>query len=171
MNALSKNYYTNAWRQIGETIPGPRAILSISAHLVFLRTAMTVMEKPRTICDFAGFPEELYEVKYPVPGAPALARTAVLCHVFPDADLPVVQLSINASQPQPFHYEIGKRLAPLRDDGILIIGSGNLVHNLHAYAWGRHAVQPYSWAVRFGKQVRELLLALQSSYRPRKAES
>jgi 4,5-DOPA dioxygenase extradiol len=84
---------------------------------------------------------------------------SVLCHVFPDADVPVVQLSIDETQPAAFHYEIGKRLAPLRDEGILIIGSGNLVHNLHAYAWGNHPVEPYDWAVRFEDRVRELLLA------------
>jgi 4,5-DOPA dioxygenase extradiol len=84
---------------------------------------------------------------------------AVLCHVYPHADIPVVQLSIDENQPPSFHYEIGKRLAPLRDEGILIVGSGNLVHNLHAYAWGRHAVEPYDWAVSFESRVRELLLA------------
>ncbi len=140
------------------------------------------MEKPRTIHDFGGFPRELYEVIYPAPGDPVLASSvrnmlapisvvlderwgldhgtwAVLRHVFPEADIPVVQLSINATQPAAFHYEIGKRLAPLRDEGVFIIGSGNLVHNLHAYAWGGHAVEPYDWAVRFEKQVRELLLS------------
>jgi 4,5-DOPA dioxygenase extradiol len=84
---------------------------------------------------------------------------SVLCHVFPRADIPVVQLSIDETQPPAFHYELGKRLAPLRDEGILIIGSGNLVHNLHTYAWGRHPVEPFDWAVRFEKQARELLLA------------
>jgi 4,5-DOPA dioxygenase extradiol len=140
------------------------------------------MSDPRTIHDFGGFPPELYQVTYPAPGDPALASRvqtllnsvsvgrdeqwgldhgtwAVLCHVFPRADIPVVQLSIDKTQPAAFHYEIGKRLAPLRDEGILIVGSGNLVHNLHAYAWGRRAVEPYDWAVRFEKQVRELLLA------------
>jgi 4,5-DOPA dioxygenase extradiol len=82
----------------------------------------------------------------------------VLCHVFPQADIPVVQLSIDETQPPEFHYELGKRLAPLRDEGVLIIGSGNIVHNLHTYAWGRHLVEPFDWAVRFEKQARELLL-------------
>ncbi len=182
MNALSKNRYTEAWRRIGEAIPRPKAVLSISAHWYTHETAVTAMEKPRTIHDFGGFPRELYKVTYPVSGDPALASAvqnmlapisvdlderwgldhgtwAVLRHVFPEADIPVVQLSINAMQPAAFHYEIGKRLAPLRDEGVFIIGSGNLVHNLHAYAWGGHAVEPYDWAVRFEKKVRKLLLS------------
>lgn len=186
MNALSKNRYTEAWRRIGEAIPSPKVVLSISAHWYTHETAVTAAEKPRTIHDFGGFPRELYEVTYPVPGDPALASTvqnmiapisvglderwgldhgtwAVLRHVFPQADIPVIQLSINATQPAAFHYEIGKRLAPLRDKGALIVGSGNLVHNLHAYAWGGHAVEPYDWAVRFEKQVRELLLSSDDS--------
>ncbi len=182
MNALSENRYTKAWRRIGETVPRPEAVLSISAHWYINETAVTAMEKPRTIYDFGGFPRELYEGTYSAAGAPALASTvqnmlvgisvsldkrwgldhgtwAVLRHVFPQADIPVVQLSINATKPAAFHYEIGKRLAPLRDRGVFIIGSGNLVHNLHAYSWGGHAAEPYDWAVRFERQVRELLLS------------
>jgi 4,5-DOPA dioxygenase extradiol len=182
MNALSENPYSRAWRQIGETIPRPAAVLSISAHWYTDETAVTAMETPGTIHDFGGFPQELYEVTYPAPGDPALAGTvrnllspisvrldkrwgldhgtwAVLRHVFPDADVPVVQLSIDATQPATFHYEIGKRLAPLRGRGVFIIGSGNLVHNLHAYAWGGQAVEPYDWAIRFEKQVRNRLLS------------
>jgi 4,5-DOPA dioxygenase extradiol len=140
------------------------------------------MEAPRSIHDFGGFPEELYRVRYPAPGDPALARRvqtllapipvapdlrwgldhgtwAVLCHVFPKADVPVVQLSINAAREPAFHYELGKRLAPLRDEGVLVLGSGNLVHNLHAFAWGQHAVQPFDWALRFEERVRGLLQA------------
>jgi 4,5-DOPA dioxygenase extradiol len=182
MNALSKNSYTDAWRHIGMTIPRPKAILSISAHWYTSQTAVTVMKKPRTIHDFGGFPQELYEVEYPAPGDPALANSvqdmlatislgldtqwgldhgtwAVLCHVFPKADIPIIQLSIDATQPASFHYKIGQRLVPLRDQGVFIVGSGNLVHNLHAYAWGGHAVIPYDWAVRFEKRARELLLS------------
>ncbi len=171
-----------AWAAIGAKVPRPKAVLSISAHWYIRNTSVTAMSAPRTIHDFGGFPPELYQVTYPASGDPALASRvqtlltpisvgrdqqwgldhgtwAVLRHVFPRADIPVVQLSIDKTQPAAFHYEIGKRLAPLRDEGILIVGSGNLVHNLHAYAWGRRAVEPYDWAVRFEKQVRELLLA------------
>jgi 4,5-DOPA dioxygenase extradiol len=182
MNALQHNAYTKGWAAIGTKVPRPRAVLSVSAHWYFPGTSATAMPAPRTIHDFGGFPPELYQVTYPAPGDPALAsrvRTllapisvgrdeqwgldhgtwSVLCHVFPGADVPVVQLSIDETQPAAFHYEIGKRLAPLRDEGILIIGSGNLVHNLHAYAWGRRAVKPFDWAIRFEEQVRELLLS------------
>jgi 4,5-DOPA dioxygenase extradiol len=140
------------------------------------------MPSPRTIHDFGGFPRELYEVKYPAPGDPDLARRvqdllapisvnrdmqwgidhgtwSVLCHVFPHADVPVIQLSIDNRQQAAFHYDIGKRLAPLRDEGILIMGSGNLVHNLHTYAWGQRHIEPFDWAMRFEEQVHELLLA------------
>jgi 4,5-DOPA dioxygenase extradiol len=181
MNALQDNTYTRGWASIGAGIPRPKAVLTISAHWYVPRTSVTTMSAPRTIHDFGGFPPELYEVKYPAPGDPALAgrvRTllspltvegdeqwgldhgtwAVLRHVFPRADVPVVQLSIDETQPAEFHYEVGKRLAPLRDEGVLIVGSGNLVHNLHAYAWGHHASNPYDWAVRFEARVRELLL-------------
>lgn len=182
MNALLSNTYTNGWAAIGAEIPRPKAVLSISAHWYIPATSVTAMPSPRTIHDFGGFPPELYEVTYPAPGDPTLASRVqtllapasvgrdehwgldhgtwvVLSHVFPRADIPIVQLSIDETQPAAFHYEIGKRLAPLRDEGVLIIGSGNLVHNLHAYAWGRRPVEPFDWAVRFEKQVRERLIA------------
>ncbi|PYS46806.1 MAG: 4,5-DOPA dioxygenase extradiol [Acidobacteria bacterium] len=181
MNALMENDYTRGWAAIGKKCPRPRAIVCVSAHWYLPGTAVTAMHRPRTIHDFGGFPRELYEVKYPAPGDPLLARRvesllapapvrlderwgldhgtwSVLCHVFPDADVPVIQLSIDETQPAEFHYRLGKRLAPLRDEGILIVGSGNLVHNLHAYAWGRHAVEPLDWAVGFEERARELLL-------------
>lgn len=180
-NALMQNGYTAAWKRIGEQLPRPQAILCVSAHWYVPATAVTAMARPRTIHDFGGFPRELYEVEYPAPGSPELAHRvrdllaptsvqpderwgldhgtwSVLCHVFPQADIPVVQLSIDETQPPEYHYEIGKRLAPLRDEGVLIIGSGNIVHNLHTYAWGRHGVEPFEWAVRFEKQARELLI-------------
>jgi len=145
-------------------------------------TSVTATEAPRTIHDFGGFPRELYEVRYPAPGSPALAERvrdllaplpvgldyrwgldhgtwSVLCHVFPGADTPVVQLSIDETEGPEFHYETARRLAPLRDEGVLVVGSGNVVHNLHAYAWGRHPVEPFDWAVRFEERVRALLLA------------
>lgn len=182
MNALLDNSYSRGWAAIGKTIPRLTAVLSVSAHWYIPRTSVTAMPAPRTIHDFGGFPPELYRIEYPAPGDPALAGRiqrmlspisvdldrswgldhgtwAVLRHVFPRADIPVVQLSVDKRQPAEFHYEIGKRLAPLRDEGVLVIGSGNLVHNLHAYAWGQHGAEPFDWAVRFENKARELLLA------------
>ncbi len=187
MNALMDNTYTQGWRRIGEQLPRPKAILSISAHWFVPGSAVTIGTAPRTIHDFGGFPRELYQVQYPAPGDPDLARRvqqmlaplpvtldnswgidhgtwSVLRHVYPDADIPVVQLSIDESQPASFHFEIGVKLAPLRVEGILIAGSGNLVHNLHAYAWGRHVPNPYEWAVRFEKEAKEMMLA--GEYKP-----
>ena len=182
MNALARNEYTQGWAAIGAEIPRPRAVLCVSAHWYLPGVAVTVNPQPRTIHDFGGFPRELYEVKYPAPGDAVLASRvrdllsplpvqlderwgldhgtwSVLCHVYPEADVPVIQLSIDETQPAEFHYELGKRLNILRDEGVLIIGSGNLVHNLHTYAWGRHKVEPFDWAVRFESQARESLLA------------
>jgi 4,5-DOPA dioxygenase extradiol len=182
MNALQTNPYTTRWAAIGAALPRPKAILCVSAHWYVAGAAVTVNTTPRTIHDFGGFPRELYEVQYPAPGDPELARRvqrllaplpvelaehwgldhgtwSVLCHVFPSADIPIVQLSINETKPASFHYEIGQRLAGLREEGVLIVGSGNLVHNLHAYAWGRHAVEPFDWAVRFEQEARGLLVS------------
>ncbi|HEV8590741.1 MAG TPA: 4,5-DOPA dioxygenase extradiol [Pyrinomonadaceae bacterium] len=182
MNAIVQNAYTEAWSAIGRSIPKPRGILCVSAHWYIPAVAVTAMPRPRTIHDFGGFPRELFEVQYPAPGSPELASRvwellggdlvaddrhwgldhgtwSVLVHVFPDADVPVVQLSINETEPASFHYELGKKLAPLRDEGILIVGSGNIVHNLHTYAWGRHDVGPFDWAERFDAKARELILA------------
>jgi len=182
MNALMRNDWTEGWAAIGAATPRPRAVLCISAHWYLPGTLVTANPAPRTIHDFGGFPRELYEVMYPALGDPALANRvrdllapvsvgldqrwgldhgtwSVLCHVFPEADIPVVQLSLDEMQPAEFHYEVGKKLSPLRDEGVLIVGSGNLVHNLHAYAWGRHQVEPLDWAVRFEERARELLLA------------
>jgi len=182
MNTLMRNGYTEGWAALGAEIPRPRAVLCVSAHWYIRGTAVTAMPAPQTIHDFGGFPQELYEVQYPAPGDPDRARHvqrllaptpvgldqrwgldhgtwSVLCHVFPQADVPVLQLSIDGTQPAAFHYETGRRLAPLRDEGILVIGSGNLVHNLHAYSWGGRPVEPFDWAVRFERQARELLLA------------
>jgi 4,5-DOPA dioxygenase extradiol len=182
MNAIQVNAYSKGWAAIGTQVPKPKAVIAISAHWYIPGTAVTAMSAPRTIHDFGGFPSELYRIEYPAPGDPVLARRvqdllepisverdeqwgldhgtwAVLRHVFPQADVPMIQLSIDRTRPARFHYDIGKHLAPLRDEGILIIGSGNLVHNLHAYAWGQRRVEPFDWAVRFEKQVRALLLA------------
>lgn len=180
MNALENNSYTGGWSAIGAALPQPSAILSISAHWYGPGTAVTTMDEPPTIHDFGGFPADLYAFEYPAPGDPALASRveqllapafvesdqqwgldhgtwAVLCHLFPDAEVPAVQLKIDETQPPEFHYDIGTRLAPLRDEGILILGSGNVVHNLHAYAWGRHPVEPFDWALRFERRLRRAL--------------
>ena len=182
MNALEQNAYTEAWSALGLRIGKPKAILSISAHWFVPGMGVTVSTAPRTIHDFGGFPRDLYQVQYPAPGAPWLAQRvqsllaplpvvldeswgldhgtwSVLRHVYPQADVPVVQLSIDARQPSTFHFELGKRLASLRQEGVLILGSGNLVHNLGAYAWGAAQPQPYDWALRFEAEARERIQA------------
>jgi 4,5-DOPA dioxygenase extradiol len=187
MNAVLNNRFTEAWRLIGKQISKPKAILSISAHWFVPATGVTISTAPRTIHDFGGFPPDLYRVQYPAPGAPDLARRvqkmlapipvdldnswgldhgtwSVLRHVYPNADIPVVQLSIDEAQPPSFHFEVGRKLAPLRDEGILIVGSGNLVHNLHAYSWGRHMPDPYDWAIRFESEAKQMMVA--GEYKP-----
>ena len=181
MNALSKNSYTDGWASIGKSIPRPKAVLAVSAHWYIPNCAVTSNLNPRTIHDFGGFPKELYQIEYPAPGNLELALRvqnllapvavsldegwgldhgtwAVLKHVFPNADIPIVQLSIDETQPPSFHYELGKRLAALREEEVLIIGSGNIVHNLSAYTWDEGDVQPFDWAMRFEKHARELML-------------
>ncbi len=176
MNTLERNRYTEAWRRLGATLPQPKAILAVSAHWMTRGTAVTAMDRPRTIHDFGGFPQELFEVQYPARGSPALAARvrellapievqpaqdwgldhgtwSVLAHVYPDANVPVVQLSLDANQPPRNHYELGARLAPLRDEGVLIVGSGNVVHNLGRMQWTEDA-RPYDWATRFNDNVR-----------------
>lgn len=187
MNAVQGTVWSRAWAAIGQGLPRPRAVLSISAHWYVPETAVTAMASPRTIHDFGCFPRELFEVQYPAPGAPILAaRTqqllsplqvradqswgldhgtwSVLRHVFPNADVPVVQMSIDARQPSEFHFELGKRLAPLRYEDILVLGSGNVVHNLRAYAWNKPSIKPYDWAKRFEANVRDLIQ--QGEHRP-----
>ena len=182
MNALYQNAWTEGWREIGRSMARPRSVLCVSAHWYISAVAVTAMERPRTIHDFGGFPRALFEVEYPAPGSPELASRvagllggdvildtgrwgldhgtwSVLCHVFPEADVPVVQLSIDETQGAEWHYELAKRLTPLRDEGVLIIGSGNLVHNLHTYAWGKQEVEPFDWALRFEAAARELMLS------------
>ena len=153
-----------------------------NAAMVARNASISTSAAPDTIHDFGGFPRELFAVQYPARGDPTLAREvqqllapldvaldtswgldhgtwSVLCHVFPNADVPVIQLSIDETRAPHFHYEIGQRLRPLRDAGVLIVGSGDIVHNLHAYAWGRHPVEPYDWAARFESRVRDLIEA------------
>ena len=181
MNALDRNAWTDGWADIGRSVPKPDSILCISAHWYVPTVALTAMASPRTIHDFGGFPRELFEFEYPAPGSPELAARvaglldekvvmdtgrwgldhgtwSVLCHVFPDADVPVVQLSIDETKPAAWHYELANRLTHLRDENVLIIGSGNMIHNLHAYAWGAKDVEPFDWALRFEGHARELML-------------
>ncbi len=182
MNALERNEYTEAWANIGKSIPCPKAILCISAHWYVPYTAVTAMEKPPTIHDFGGFPLELFEFQYPAPGSPKLAERvagllspvevglddqwgldhgtwSVLCHVFPEADIPVVQLSIDKTKPARFHYESAKKLAALRDEGVLIIGNGNIVHNLRFFSMNAKSDSSFDWAIRFDASVRENILS------------
>lgn len=182
MNALMQNGYTEAWARMGTETARPKAILAISAHWFVEGTGVTISSAPKTIHDFGGFPPELYRVQYPAPGDPALAcrvkqllspvpvqlddswgldhgTWSVLLHAYPAAEIPVVQLSIDARLPASAHFEIGRKLAPLRGEGILIAGSGNLVHNLRAYAWGQDHADPYDWAVRFETEARQMMLA------------
>lgn len=180
MNAIGRNAWTRAWSAIGAALPRPKAVLCVSAHWYLAGTAVTAIERPRTIHDFGGFPADLHRVQYPAPGSPELAARvaqllepvpveldrswgldhgtwSVLAHVYPEADIPVVQLSIDETKAAYWHFEIARKLAPLRDEGVLIIGSGNLVHNLHTYSWGNSAAEPYDWAARFETLARKAL--------------
>jgi 4,5-DOPA dioxygenase extradiol len=180
MNALERNRYTDAWRAFGASVPRPRAVLVVSAHWYVNATAVTAMARPRTIHDFFGFPQALFDVQYPAPGLPELAEEvadaahpdhvgadhdgwgldhgtwSVLVHAFPDADIPVVQLSINAQKPADFHVALGAKLAALRARGILVLGSGNVVHNLGAMDW-KQPDSAFDWNRRFDAAALQLL--------------
>jgi 4,5-DOPA dioxygenase extradiol len=181
MNALEVNRYTSAWQAFGRSVPRPRAILVVSAHWYINATAVTAMPRPRTIHDFYGFPKALFDVQYPAPGLPGLAEEvsdvvhptwvgadvdswgidhgtwSVLVHAFPDASIPVVQLSINADKGPDYHLDLGARLAPLRANGVLVVASGNVVHNLKGMD-RTLADDGYDWAQRFDESAKERML-------------
>lgn len=175
MNAIEDNVYSRKWHELGQTMPRPKAILSISAHWITNGTKVTAMQHPQTIHDFGGFPKELFDQQYPAPGSPELAKLtqelvsythvqhdeswgldhgtwSVLLPMYPAADIPVFQLSIDYSKPFSYHYEIGKQLSKLRDKGVLIIGSGNIVHNLRAIDWSGQT-KAFDWAKEFDTEM------------------
>lgn len=186
MNTLESNRFTEAWQQLGTALPRPRAILAISAHWYINAIAVTSMTSPRTIHDFSGFPDELFAFQYNAPGDPDLARRvtellapstvisddsqwgldhgtwSVLAHLYPQADIPVVQLSINASLPLAEHIHIGRQLAPLCDEGVLVLGSGNVVHNLSRINWSAGDTG-HEWANRFDEHIAHVMETSPSS--------
>jgi len=182
MNALEKNSFTDSLPVFRSACVAPRAILVVSAHWTTEGTWVTAMEQPRTIHDFHGFPANLFAINYPAPGSPEIARLiqetvheprvqpdstqwgldhgawALLCRIFPEAEIPVLQLSIDLALPAEEHFQVGRQLRSLRDQGVLIIGSGNIVHNLRTIRWESNA-DPYSWAAEFDAWVKERLEA------------
>ncbi len=178
MNAIEENEFSRSWVSMGKTLPTPKAILCVSAHWESRGTQITAMEKPRTIYDFYGFPPELYAKNYPAPGSPELAGRiielvgadeiaqdltwgldhgtwSVLARMFPNANIPVVQLSLDVAKIAQKHYDLGRQLKPLRDEGILILGSGNIVHNLRMVVFEDIA---YDWALAFDGMVKQWIV-------------
>ncbi|AWA30532.1 4,5-DOPA dioxygenase extradiol [Flavobacterium magnum] len=180
MNGIEHNAFSESWAKMGRDIPNPKAVLVISAHWLTRGTHITAMPNPRTIHDFGGFPKELFEVQYPAPGEPALAEATktliamtdigldhdwgldhgtwtVVRHMYPDADIPVLQLSIDYARPAGYHFELAKQLASLRNKGVLIIGSGNMVHNLRMVAWDKLTEPEYGfdWALEMNSVFKE----------------
>ena len=179
MFAITDNPYKSKWEELGKKIPTPKAILCVSAHWLTKGTAVTMTDKPKTIHDFGGFPEELFQQQYPAPGSPTYAKLAietvkatnvledyewgldhgtwaVLKSMFPKADIPVFQMSIDYYKSLQFHFDLGKELSSLRSKGVLIIGSGNVVHNLRQVRWQENA-QPFDWAVEFDAIVKKCI--------------
>jgi 4,5-DOPA dioxygenase extradiol len=180
MNAIEENEFAQAWSNMGRQLPRPKAILAVSAHWETMGTKVTAMETPRTIYDFYGFPKELYEVTYPAAGSPDLVKTvrnvikktdiqpdmswgldhgtwSVLARLFPKADVPVVQISLDRAKSARQHYELGQQLKELREEGVLIISSGNIVHNLRMVVWDDQ--QKFDWAEKFDTNVKDWILA------------
>jgi 4,5-DOPA dioxygenase extradiol len=183
MNAIEDNEFSKGWKDIGKTLPKPNAILCISAHWETRGTFVTAMEKPKTIHDFGGFPKELFEVQYPAQGSPELAKEAksiitktevgldekwgldhgcwsVVKHLYPDADIPVIQMSLDYYQTAQYHYDLAKELSSLRKIGVLIIGSGNMVHNLGMVAWDKlnDSEYGYDWAKEANDKMKKYIM-------------
>jgi 4,5-DOPA dioxygenase extradiol len=182
MNAIQENEFVNGFRKIAESLPKPTAILCISAHWETRGTLITAMEQPKTIHDFGGFPKELFEVNYPAPGSPELAvetkamvksteigldykwgldhgAWSVIKHLYPNADIPVIQMSLDHFQTPRYHYELAKELLELRKKGVLIIGSGNMVHNLAKVDWKRlDETFAFDWALEASEKMKNAIL-------------
>jgi 4,5-DOPA dioxygenase extradiol len=183
MNAIEENEFVNGFRDIASKIPKPKVVLCVSAHWETKGTFVTAMEKPKTIHDFFGFPKELYEIRYPAPGNPDLAKEivdiitktnvgydhqwgldhgcwVVLRHIFPEADVPVVQMSLDYTKTAQFHYELSKELNLLRRKGVMIIGSGNMVHNLGMVSWDNMDTPEfgYDWAIEANERMKKFIL-------------